>query len=68
LHADVELTSQEKAILRLLAEKRKNAEIAGVLFIIEGTVKRHLWNIYRKLGVKNRRAAVSRARALSLIE
>jgi LuxR family maltose regulon positive regulatory protein len=59
-----DLTDQELAILRLLAERRTNAEIADKLVITVGTVKWHLHNIYRKLGVRNRRAAVARGEAL----
>ena len=63
----LEFSDQELVILRLLAEKRMNREIAGELFISVATVKWHLWHIYRKLGVKNRRLAVARARELDLI-
>jgi len=63
----LEFSERELAILRLLAQKMKNREIADELFISEATVKWHLWSVYRRLGVKNRRAAVSRAREFSLI-
>lgn len=48
-------------MIRLLAQARSNAEIARELFITEGTVKRHLNNIYRKLGAKSRMDAVQKA-------
>jgi LuxR family maltose regulon positive regulatory protein len=60
-------TKQEIKILSLLAKRRKNAEIGEELFITVSTVKWYLWQIYQKLGVKNRRQAVDRARELGLI-
>jgi LuxR family maltose regulon positive regulatory protein len=66
--SDFGLTRQEIQILALLVRNLKNAEIAAELFVTENTVKWHLWNIYRKLGVKRRQAAVSRAQAYSLID
>ena len=62
-----ELTNQELSILRLVAEQRTNAEIADELVIGVGTVKWHLHNIYRKLGVSNRRAAAARGKAFGYI-
>jgi len=64
---DVMFTEQEIKILHLVAKKRKNAEIAEDLYLSVSTVKWHLWNIYRKLDVKNRRHAVAQAQALGLI-
>jgi LuxR family maltose regulon positive regulatory protein len=63
----LEFSDQEIKILQLVAQKRKNAEIADELFLSVNTVKWYLWNIYRRLGVKNRRLAVARARELGLI-
>jgi DNA-binding NarL/FixJ family response regulator len=48
------LTRREAQVIRLLAEGRPNAEIARTLWITPQTVKFHLSNIYRKLGVANR--------------
>ena len=44
-----------------------NAQIATRLYITEGTVKRHLTNIYIKLDVRSRMNAVNKARAMHLI-
>lgn len=65
--SEIDLTYQELAVLRLLGERYSNAEIAQALVVTEGTVKWHLHNIYGKLEVKNRRAAVARARQLGCI-
>ena len=52
------LTVQERRVLRLLATGLSNAEIAEQLVVAPCTVRKHLENAYRKLGVKNRLAAV----------
>ncbi len=51
------LTNRELAILKLVAEGLSNLDIASQLFVTEQTVKFHLSNIYRKLGVGNRTEA-----------
>jgi LuxR family maltose regulon positive regulatory protein len=61
------LTDREFEILSLLHQRLNNQEIADKLFISYGTVKRHTANIYRKLHVKNRREAVSKALSLAHI-
>lgn len=53
------LTPTELRVLQLIATGQTTAEIAEALFVAEKTVKNHLANIYRKLGVKNRSHAVS---------
>jgi DNA-binding CsgD family transcriptional regulator len=54
------LTAREYEILLWVSRGRTNAEIAAVLWISPGTVRKHLENIYAKLGVRNRTAAVAR--------
>jgi DNA-binding CsgD family transcriptional regulator len=58
------LTSREREILALVGEGLSNAEIAAELWIAPGTVRKHLDNVYAKLGVRNRTAAVARVRRL----
>jgi DNA-binding NarL/FixJ family response regulator len=53
------LTPTELRVLEQVAAGRTTAEIADDMFVAEKTVKNHLANIYRKLGVKNRSHAVS---------
>lgn len=48
------LTDQEKKVLELLISEKTNKEIASALFINLSTVKTHINNIYRKLGIKRR--------------
>ncbi len=50
----VVLTRREREILQLVAEGRSNAKVAGMLWVTEQTVKFHLSNIYKKLGVSGR--------------
>lgn len=53
-----ELTRREIDVLSLVALGKTNAEIAGVLWIAPGTVKKHLDHIYEKLDVGTRTEAV----------
>ena len=55
------LTEREREVLRLAARGQSNADIAHALFVTEQTVKFHLSNVYRKLGVHNRTEASHRA-------
>ena len=48
------LTRREETILRLLMEGRDNAMICDSLVISENTLKKHILNLYRKLGINNR--------------
>ena len=51
------LSERETALLRTLARGLSNQEIGKELWITEQTVKFHLTNVYRKLGVENRTQA-----------
>jgi DNA-binding NarL/FixJ family response regulator len=55
------LSQRELEVLRLVAGGATNREAAARLFITEATVKSHLLNIYGKLGVGDRAAAVTEA-------
>ena len=56
-----ELTEREREVLALLVDGLSNQEIANRLFLSLGTVKFHTGNIYSKLGVDSRVAAVTLA-------
>jgi DNA-binding CsgD family transcriptional regulator len=53
------LTDREREILELVAAGKTNAEIAETIWIAPGTVRKHLENIFEKLGVHTRTAAVA---------
>ncbi len=61
------LSSRELEVLTAVSGGLSNAQIAARLFITEGTVKRHLTNIYMKLEVTTRMNATNKAIAMGLI-
>ena len=61
------ITPREQHMLRLLSASLSNQEIAEQCSISPSTVKTHLENIYRKLGVNSRMQAIEQARMLNLI-
>ncbi|KAA2252844.1 response regulator transcription factor [Solihabitans fulvus] len=61
------LSRREREVIVLVASGLRNSEIAGELYISEGTVKRHLTNAYSKLGVESRMSAVKRAISLGIV-
>jgi DNA-binding CsgD family transcriptional regulator len=48
------LTDREKELCHYIYDGKSNAEIADSLFIAESTVKTHIYNLYKKTGVKSR--------------
>ena len=61
------LTGRELEILLLVASGASNARIATRLWVTEQTVKFHLSNVYRKLGVRNRTQASHYAHISGLV-
>ncbi|TDV54240.1 response regulator transcription factor [Actinophytocola oryzae] len=61
------LSARETEVLELVAAALTNAQIAGRLFISEGTVKRHLTNIYGKLQATSRVDAIKKGTAAGLL-
>jgi LuxR family maltose regulon positive regulatory protein len=61
------LSERELEVLRLIASGMSNAEISRTLFVALSTVKKHINNIYRKLGTNSRTRAVACARKLNLL-
>ncbi len=60
------LSTREVEIVRLLRRGYTNSRISQELFLSPNTVKTHLSNLYRKLGVANRREAMSAADSLGI--
>ena len=61
------LTERELEVLDLIAAGLTNREIAAQLYVTEGTVKRHGYNLYGKLGVNSRTQAIARAREVGIL-
>ena len=57
---EVQLTARERDVLAWVARGKTNAEIAELLWLAPSTVRKHLENVYAKLGVRTRTAAVAR--------
>lgn len=62
------LSKRELDVLRLIAQGLSNAGIGEQLYISLNTVKTHLKNIFSKLEVMNRTAAVEQARKYNLLQ
>ena len=61
------ISPREQELLQVLAEGLTNREIATRLVLEESTIRTHLRNIYRKLGVNSRLQAIQRAREIGLL-
>ncbi|RIK44282.1 MAG: hypothetical protein DCC55_02935 [Chloroflexi bacterium] len=61
------LTERELEVLRLIATGLSDRQAAETMIVAIGTVKRHLNNIYGKLGVHSRTQALARAREFGLL-
>ena len=55
------LTPREREVLTWVARGKTNREIAAALYLAPGTIRKHLDNVYAKLDVGSRAAAVARA-------
>lgn len=52
--SEIKLTKREKQILKLIKDGATNLDISEALAVSEHTVKSHLYNVYKKIGVRNR--------------
>ncbi len=57
--SDYGITERELEIARCIADGYSNPEISEKLYISTNTVKNHIYNIYRKVGIKNRYELIS---------
>lgn len=55
-HSATGLTKREQEVLSWVAQGKTNAEVAQVLWVAPSTVRKHLENVYAKLGVGTRTA------------
>ena len=62
------LSAREREVLAFIAEGMSGPDIAAALHLSPATVKTHLQNLYEKLGVSDRAAAVARAMREGLLE
>jgi WD40 repeat protein/serine/threonine protein kinase len=61
------LTPREQEVMQLIIDNKTNREIAHILVLTEGTVKQYITSIYRKLKVRSRVQAITRARDLNFV-
>jgi DNA-binding CsgD family transcriptional regulator len=61
-----QLTEREQEIVRLIAAGASNPEIAKQLFLSRKTVERHVSNVFRKTGVRNRAELAARVAELEI--
>jgi DNA-binding NarL/FixJ family response regulator len=62
------LSAREREVLELTAMALTNAQIAARLYVTEATVKRHLSNVFAKLGALSRIDAVQKAIEMQIIQ
>jgi DNA-binding NarL/FixJ family response regulator len=61
-----QLTAREREIVRLIAAGASNPEIAGQLFLSRKTVERHVSNVLKKVGARNRAELAARVAELEI--
>jgi len=64
----VPFTRKEVEILRCIEEGLRNQEIATKLFNSEGTIKKHIANMFQKMHVRNRLSLIVRAREIGILK
>ena len=62
------LTASELKVLECMADGLRNQEIAEKLFNSEETIKKHIYNMFQKMEVKNRLSLVTRAKEEGILE
>jgi two-component system nitrate/nitrite response regulator NarL len=62
------LSAREHEVLKLVADGCSASDVANQLHLSQGTVKSHLQNLYQRLGVSDRAAAVAEAMRRGLLQ
>jgi DNA-binding NarL/FixJ family response regulator len=62
VHAGAPLTKREEEVARLVVGGATNREVAKTLFLSPKTIERHLSNVFRKVGARNRTELAARLR------
>jgi DNA-binding CsgD family transcriptional regulator len=65
IFTEYSLSKREQELFVLVAEGKTNEEIADELFISIKTVKHHIYNVFQKMGVKNRLQLINSIRSKS---
>lgn len=65
---EFKLSKRQHQLVKMMDRGLTNAEMAIALGLAEGSVKVHLWRLYRKLGVNNRSRALFVVRANNLLD
>lgn len=65
---DLSFSDRERELIQLLPSALSVQKMADYLFVSKATIKTHLHNIYRKLGVNNRTGAIEQAKRYRLLE
>lgn len=68
IRPDIKLTKRERQILTLIRDGATNHDISAALDVSEHTVKSHLYNTYKKIGVRNRLEASNWARSIDMTQ
>ena len=66
-YLDYPLTQREIEVVQLLSKGYTNQELADEMFISRNTIKTHLKNIYKKLGVSDREEALDKMRTYGIV-
>lgn len=61
------LSNREYEVLKLISEGLSNQQIANRLFLSENTIKKHISNLFLKMGVERRTEAVKKAKDIKIL-
>lgn len=67
INRSIKITNRQQEILNLVASGKSNKQIANSLGLTEGTIKRHMYNIFQIFNVTNRVEAIDYARNTGIL-